>query len=644
MAVESTETRPPKSPQLGLDFGVRVRQLGLFDPNPEAVGVETGDGAGLCPWDEDLHSTGLDSFEGLSTWERPSGESLEEEEADAERDDAAGGVDDPDGDDSAARDRRQVRRQKAARRRWRHEVETKRLARVSGKLPVRPDSELPFVRADRYQTPPDAWVAEALDWVKPSSRGPTADANMIDALGLLAAPAMQVVRFSSVAGADPQFRVRRASAAFSPKARRVSPGYTKTFLLRALDFLIASGRCTQRIGRRTFDAEGDGGATRRSSCQSRSRRKRRGWATLVTLTEKGAAELVGLIAKPGVEQAEPAERRRERRELSLVEIRDVGSNGERVLVKPKVRERALVKRSESELRRLNASYRDVPVRLRVDLEAPVLQRAFHMKRFDVRRYARLHAWVRKAGVEDNVRLAMLVVATLLDSSSDLWSRIDEPVEHCEDGRYIVFDLTGLSHVRRIFSRGTTKSGGRLYNPAIQSLPRWARRFLEIAGEPVVEPDYSAQHIRLLYAKEAIAPPDDPYTITSIPGVERDHVKRAALIGINAKSEHVAAWALRDKCWSDGCYLPPSASARDVLEAFKVANPGIAHHICADRGIELMRLDSDMALLVHKQLLDAGIPCFSVHDSFIVPRSAGDAARTAMFDAYFEICGAAPKIG
>jgi hypothetical protein len=70
--------------------------------------------------------------------------------------------------------------------------------------------------------------------------------------------------------------------------------------------------------------------------------------------------------------------------------------------------------------------------------------------------------------------------------------------------------------------------GRWYGPFWQALPQDVREGLRLNGEPVIERDFRACHLRLLCARVGVAlpfsdPEFDPYMIAGLP---RRDVKRA----------------------------------------------------------------------------------------------------------------------
>lgn len=172
----------------------------------------------------------------------------------------------------------------------------------------------------------------------------------------------------------------------------------------------------------------------------------------------------------------------------------------------------------------------------------------------------------------------------------------------------------VAEVCRIFSRGRTDKGGRLYG-WWQQLPKARRAECRINGELIIEPDFAALHPTLLYAMRGERLRHDPYETGLYP---RAHGKLALNVALNARTLHEAAVSL--------VHNPKWGRSLDdtwgVLKAVQKRNPTIAKDIGADRGIDCMRIDSGMAIDVLGACEKAGIACLPVHDSFMVPASQG----------------------
>jgi hypothetical protein len=165
------------------------------------------------------------------------------------------------------------------------------------------------------------------------------------------------------------------------------------------------------------------------------------------------------------------------------------------------------------------------------------------------------------------------------------------------------------------------SGGRWYGPWWQSLPSSVRTGIRIDGEPTVEEDFRALHLRLLAASAAVTLPfDDPaFDAYGIPSIERSLTKIAFNILINADSEQAArqALALELRSTED----PAGPSAAEVLALIRASFPAFAPYWHTGTGRRLQNVDAEICARVQRSLRRRGIPCFSIHDSFIVPRQA-----------------------
>ena len=177
-------------------------------------------------------------------------------------------------------------------------------------------------------------------------------------------------------------------------------------------------------------------------------------------------------------------------------------------------------------------------------------------------------------------------------------------------------LVAIPIFRRVFNL-TFNRGGRLYcrGDSYQQLSGTQRReiteVIDGVTTPFAEIDFGAHHIREAYALAGKAPPDgDPYVI---PGYERDLIKGAALIPLNAKDQKSAISAVAHET---GCTW---AQAKAAIKAFRGRHPGIKDFFWSDAGARLMRMDSDISVEIMKRVLTATGRCpLPMHDSYLVP--------------------------
>ena len=182
---------------------------------------------------------------------------------------------------------------------------------------------------------------------------------------------------------------------------------------------------------------------------------------------------------------------------------------------------------------------------------------------------------------------------------------------------------GSTKLRRVFNVDF-KHGGRSYGHFVQSIPKAIRAQLTIGGEPVAEPDYSAHHVRILYALCDLPLRGDPYDLD---GWDRGMVKLAVLILINAPTLQSAVGAIRERCRIDW------RTARRLTEAIKARHTPIEAHFHSGAGRWLQRIDADMAERVLLGLIRRGCPALPIHDSFVVPAKHDGIAREQMVEAF-----------
>jgi hypothetical protein len=190
---------------------------------------------------------------------------------------------------------------------------------------------------------------------------------------------------------------------------------------------------------------------------------------------------------------------------------------------------------------------------------------------------------------------------------------------------------------RIFNRDFRR-GGRFYaqGGGWQSMKKEARKQIAIAGESVVEIDYKTLHPAILYAKARAPLPKDCYAIDGWP---RPLVKIALLVLINAKNRASARLAIAHHDTMAAHAVPGSqeaiAAAARLIDNVKRVHRPIAWAFHADKGAELMHIDSHLAETVMHLMLRQGVVVLPVHDSFLVPASKAELLEEAMLKAAHE---------
>lgn len=200
-------------------------------------------------------------------------------------------------------------------------------------------------------------------------------------------------------------------------------------------------------------------------------------------------------------------------------------------------------------------------------------------------------------------------------------------------------------ITRIFNLDFER-GGRLYaqGTSWQNLRKAVRQAVKIGDEPVVELDYATLHPAMLYAEVGSPLPVDCYALK---GWERQLVKRAFLILINASSVHKARLAIAHCPEMELLDLNEQEAkehAARLIADIKKAHSPIAGAFHSDAGARLMRKDSEMAQQVLLTLHAKGVVALPMHDSFLVPSSQRFELEEAMHEAAYSAGLAQLRIG
>jgi len=179
-------------------------------------------------------------------------------------------------------------------------------------------------------------------------------------------------------------------------------------------------------------------------------------------------------------------------------------------------------------------------------------------------------------------------------------------------------------------------GGRLYTSAgVQNIKRAERKTVTINGSETSEPDFSAYHLRMLYAMVGIQYNDDGYLAvaeelgslklrplvklcfnTAINATEKEYsggvINRLNELTKSIESDKVAEGKL---CWD--LMEEYDVTPNQILEQLKVTHRDIAHYLATGIGAELQKLDGQIILDIGLGLKADLIHSAGVHDSIIV---------------------------
>ena len=198
-------------------------------------------------------------------------------------------------------------------------------------------------------------------------------------------------------------------------------------------------------------------------------------------------------------------------------------------------------------------------------------------------------------------------------------------------------------VYRIFNRSSWKLGGRAYGALHQDMVRrHMRKLIRIDGQPTVEVDFSAYHIRMLYHMEGTDYPDDPYSVCEGPEM-RDTYKAVGLVAINAESDIIAYGAIRKELKKRGIPLPQRKEPlKSLVKGFREAHKPIEHYLFSGIGLSLQNSDSMIMNAILVRLMDHGVLGLSVYDSVIVAERHADFLKEVMTEEYTKVMGFKPR--
>ncbi|MDY8108049.1 hypothetical protein U0C82_02650 [Fulvimarina sp. 2208YS6-2-32] len=179
--------------------------------------------------------------------------------------------------------------------------------------------------------------------------------------------------------------------------------------------------------------------------------------------------------------------------------------------------------------------------------------------------------------------------------------------------------------------GEDGRGGRVYGHWIQRVPSDYRQFIRFKGEPVVEHDFRAMQPALSYS--AIGQPyeGDPYDVPGYSSHYRDRFKLVFRVSVGCGPAENVLDKIRGVMIKEG-FKPKAEEAEELYKAFWSHHSKIAHIVGQSAWTWLQKMESDISLKIVSSLLDQGIPCCPIFDSFLVAERHKDALMQAMIDA------------
>jgi len=192
-------------------------------------------------------------------------------------------------------------------------------------------------------------------------------------------------------------------------------------------------------------------------------------------------------------------------------------------------------------------------------------------------------------------------------------------------------------------KGGYDSYGRLHGSVLHHIPKEQRHLLIVDGEPTFEIDIKSclPFIALALRKGIAYEPD----IYRVPGLPRELMKKAVLIGLNNKSKKDAVVALQGYL-NLHCHgsLPDGspASAPALYHGLEETHPVLKEIMYKDSGLYLMNIESmHMAMFLY-QMTGLGVPVFPIHDGVLARVSDREIVKERFIET-FTINDVPPKV-
>ena len=192
----------------------------------------------------------------------------------------------------------------------------------------------------------------------------------------------------------------------------------------------------------------------------------------------------------------------------------------------------------------------------------------------------------------------------------------------------------IGPTKRVFNDGSWDRGGRFYGGFWQHEAKNSRAKIKLNGESVTELDYSSLHARLLYNRVGVEPRGDLYDIPPIP---REAAKKAVLLMIGSKRRSSVVNKLAEyirETFPDDHLCPET-----IVSYLESHHPALFDLWYQGLALDLQNIDSQICDHILTTMTDDGIPCLSIHDSFLVPRRHREDLKAVMIDSFRTVTGA-----
>lgn len=194
------------------------------------------------------------------------------------------------------------------------------------------------------------------------------------------------------------------------------------------------------------------------------------------------------------------------------------------------------------------------------------------------------------------------------------------------------DTTRIA-LHRIFNSKNLTEGGRFYGGFWIGLSKEERAQILINGNPVIELDYGATHIQMLYDISGTAMPEEPYIID---GYERKATKTLLLMMVNANSQSAAIKAYISEQKKQQLPFHPYEELRALSGKLLAKHKAISEYFYSGMGISMQSQDAAMAERIMLRFIkqtSGHTAILPVHESFIVDRRYKEDLMEIMLDEF-----------
>lgn len=172
-----------------------------------------------------------------------------------------------------------------------------------------------------------------------------------------------------------------------------------------------------------------------------------------------------------------------------------------------------------------------------------------------------------------------------------------------------------------------QSGGRIFGHWCTNCPKDLRRYITFNDQPVSECDFRGAQVAFAYAMLGETMPEgDPYVIPGYELLDRDIFKSCFTVMSGASTSSNSA--VSQKLLNDGFHMEPGSVA-GLVEAFWKHHEKVASFRGSSAWRGLQKFESDIALQVIAEMVEAGIPVVPIHDGFLCPANDAEKLETAM---------------